>query len=141
MAIRLSEHLMLSDASIGALDDPGDADIDLTVTLPAGFVDTAGNEPLLSFQLDTSDTVSGLTFTVESTNDNFANTVLEFTGEYNSNVAHAVQEVINIGSFTTAGTNGLRFSYTAGTGTLNISDVVLLVKRDAAEINTGTGTV
>jgi len=140
MSIRLSEHLMLADTPLTPLSLITDTPNDLTITLPTGFIDTAGNQPILSFRLGTSGDVAGLTFTVSSSNDAFVTTALEFTGTYDSSVAHSVQEVITTGSLVAGSAgNRLRIAYTGGTGTLTISDVALLVKRPAAEINTGVG--
>lgn len=138
----LSEHLVLSDPPIAASPlsstDPGP--VTLPVTLPDGFIDTAGSQPLLSFRLDTAGTPVDLTFEVQSSNTGIPPFLVEFTGIYNSDVSHSVQEVINAGSLTVAGTNSITFEYVSGTGTAEISDVVLLVKRSAVETNTGTGS-
>lgn len=148
----LSEHRVLSDVPLPALNAANLDETTATFSLPADFIDTdLVDLPVLSFRIDTADDgvtpLSGLVFTIRSSSTNdFAvpgtNNQLEATGTFNSNVAQTLHEVINSGSLDPAvATNSFQFAITGGAGQVTVSDIYLLIKRSVSgPVNTVTGS-
>ena len=148
----LSEHRVLTDIPLPALNAANLTEATATFSLPADFIDAnLVDLPVLSFRVDTADDgatpLDDLVFEIRSSSTNdFAvpgtNNQLEATGTFNSDTAQTLHEVINSGSLDPAvATNAFQFSITGGTGQVTISDIVLLVKREVAgPVNTVTGS-
>ncbi|HEX2300190.1 MAG TPA: hypothetical protein VHH34_17050 [Pseudonocardiaceae bacterium] len=148
----LSEHRVLIDVPLPALNGANATEATATFSLPADFIDTdLVDLPVLSFRVDTADDgatpLDGLVIELRSSSTNdFAvpgtNNQLEATCTFNSNVAQTLHEVINSGSLDSAvATNAFQFAITGGTGQATISDIVLLVKREVTgPVNTMTGS-
>lgn len=130
----LADYRVLGDGKITPSLAIAGAVHDYSVLLPTNFLQATEHLPLISFRLDTG-LPTGLTFRIRTSNTLFATFVTAFTATYNSDVFHSVHEVINLNSLQGGVANTIRFERVSGTGTLDISDVILWYKRNVTAAN------
>ena len=128
----LADYRVLADRNI-SLPSTGSIQ-DFSIVLPNNFFQATEHLPLLSFRLDTG-IPSNLMFRILTANAIFTAFVIAFTATYNSDVVHSVHEVINIERLRGGVNNTIRFERFGGTGTLDISDIVLFYKRNVNASN------